>query len=85
MKDKYDKIKLEDINAEKLFEDITDELDITSSHIDILNAITSHDCVTLTLHDAFQKVEKAFDIFMDIKTNKLTKLTNRFQEEEKDV
>ena len=84
MKDKYDNIKLEDIDAEKLFKDIKDDLERALLHIDTLRAITNSDCVTLTLDEAFKKIDKAFDTITVIGNNSFTKLINRFQEEEEE-
>ena len=85
MKDKYNSICLEDIDANQLFEDIKNELDLVLLHIDMLKAITNSDCITLNLHDAFQRIDKAFDIITVIGKNRAyVKLTNRFQERGED-
>ena len=86
MKDKYNKVKLEDINANQLFQDIKNEVDITLLHLDTLQAITSSDCIVLELNKVFKKIDGALDILSDLSNLLSTtiKLTNRFQEEEEE-
>ena len=88
MKDKYDNIKLEDINANQLFQDIKNEVDITLLHLDTLQAITSSDCFVLELNKAFKKINdalkilSAFSSLLGVSINgTYIKLDNRFQKE----
>ena len=80
MKDKYDKMLLENIDANQLFEDITNEINVVLSHIDILEAIVDSNCIALNLRDVFRKIDNAFDIITVIEKDKdQDKIANRFQ------
>ena len=81
MKDKYEKIKLINIDPVKLFKEVKDEIEIVMLHLDVLQAIASSDCSVLELDRAFKKIDEASDILSDLTSC----LNNRFQEGEEDV
>ena len=67
MKDKYDKIHLDEIKPTKLYNDIDKEMSNIETHLDLLQAVVDNSLLATKVTNILDSIEELHQSFVDLK------------------